>query len=125
MNINPTSLSLAGPILAIGFRFSKNQTLWIFFSFFSLALLTLYQVVHFALIFYQVIRVFVDQRRIEMSQSDEAHFFQGLGWVAVGLKLGVIESIIGFVPAGFESAILRRVLRFLGRACLIVGVIKG
>jgi hypothetical protein len=69
--------------------------------------------------------VFVDQRRIETSKSDEAHLLRGVGWVTAGLKLGAIESVIGFVSVGFGSILIRRILRLLGRACLVIGAVKG
>jgi hypothetical protein len=45
--------------------------------------------------------------------------------MATGIKLGAIETVVGFAPAGFGGAITRRILRLLGRACLIVGIVKG
>ena len=114
-----------GSILVIGFQFQRSRELWVFFSSVTLALLTLFQAVNFVLTFYQLIRVFVDQHRIEASQSDEAHLFKGIGWVAAGIKLGAIETLVAFAPAGFGGAFMRRVLRLLGRACLSIGVLKG
>jgi hypothetical protein len=116
---------ISGSILIIGFRSQGAQVLWTFFSSLTIALLTIYQAINFVLTFYQLIRVFVDQSRIEASQSDEAHLFQGIGWIAVGIKLGAIESVIAFAPSGFGGALTRRALRFLGRACLTIGVVKG
>ena len=79
----------------------------------------------FFLAFYQLLRVFIDQRRIETSQSDEAHLIRGIGWVAGGLKLGAIETLLGFAPVGFGGAFTRRLLRLLARACLVIGIVKG
>lgn len=69
----------------------------------------------------------MNQRRIDNTQrtEDEVHLFNGLGWITVGIKLGAIESIIGFVDASFGLAMTRRILKLLGRACLIIGVVKG
>jgi hypothetical protein len=116
---------IVGSIMAIGFSSDKNQAVWTFFSSLTIAILTAYQAINFCLTFYQLIRVFIDQRRIDASQSDEAHLFHGIGWIATGIKLGALESVVGFAPAGFGGAITRRILRMLGRACLIIGIVKG
>lgn len=68
---------------------------------------------------------FVDKRRIEATSSDEAHLVLGIGWISGGLKLGAIETVIGFANAGFGTAMTRRILRVLSRAFLIIGVVKG
>jgi len=117
--------TIRGSILAIGFRSESDQALWTFFSSLIIAILAIYQAINFVLTFYQLLRVFIDKRRIETSESDEAHFFHGIGWIAAGIKLGAIETVIGFAPAGFEGAITRRILRLLGRGCLIIGIVKG
>lgn len=116
---------IGGTILAIGFTNSKDQTLWTFFSALTLALLTAYQATNFVLSFYQLIRVIIDKRRIEVSGVDEAHMARGIGWIATGLKLGAIETVVGFADVGFGGAFTRRILRLIGRACLIIGVVKG
>lgn len=69
----------------------------------------------------------MNQRRIDSTNrsDDEVHLVNGLGWIAGGIKLGAIESVIGFVDASFGLAMTRRILRLLGRACLIIGVVKG
>ena len=113
------------PRVAIGFVNSSDQSLWTFFSSLTLALLTTYQAINFVLTFYQLIRALVDKRRIEVMKSDEAHMVRGMGWISLGIKLGAIESVIGFAPSSFGSAFTRRILRFIGRACLIIGVVKG
>jgi hypothetical protein len=117
--------TLPGSILAIGFRSESDQALWTFFSSLTIAILAIYQAINFVLTFYQLLRVFIDKRRIETSGSDEAHLFHGIGWIAGGIKLGAIETVVGFAPAGFGGAITRRILRLLGRGCLIIGIVKG
>lgn len=57
--------------------------------------------------------------------SDEAHLFKGIVWICIGLKLGAIESVIGFANIGFAGAMSRRLLRFLSRGFLTVGLAKG
>ena len=72
-------------------------------------------------------RAFVNQRNIEANgnMDNEAYLFRGTGWMAAGIKLGAIENVVGFVPGSFGVSLLRRLLRMLGRACLIIGVMKG
>jgi hypothetical protein len=100
----------------------------VFFTAFTLALLTAYQVLTFTLTFYRLVKAFVDLRRMESSSSTptSTHLFKGIGWIAGGLKLGAIETVVGFIPdGGFGIAMTRRILRFLSRAFIIIGVVKG
>ena len=65
------------------------------------------------------------QRDLEAASSDEAYLFKGIGWMSVGLKLGAVETVIGFAQAGFGGVLTRRILRLLCRACLCIGILKG
>ncbi|GLB39973.1 hypothetical protein LshimejAT787_0704830 [Lyophyllum shimeji] len=112
-------------VLAIGFSNDKNQTLWTFSTSLTLALLTAYQAINFTFAFYRLIKALLDQRRIDTTSSDEVHLFKGIGWITGGLKLGAIETVIGFAAAGFGSAMTRRIIRLLARACLVIGLVKG
>lgn len=61
-----------------------------------------------------------------MSGSDRRYLFRGTGWIAVGVGLGGVETVLGFVGEGeFGLFFSRRLLRLLGRACLVIGVAKG
>lgn len=79
------------------------------------------------LTFYRIVKALVDQRRIEASGTEETErrLFNGVGWLALGTKLGAIETVIGFADGGFGLFFTRRLLRLLARACLTIGVIKG
>ncbi|KAF5384152.1 hypothetical protein D9615_003189 [Tricholomella constricta] len=112
-------------VIAIGFSSAKNETLWTFFTSLTLALLAVYQAINFTFAFYRLIKALLDQRRIETTSSDEAHLFKGIGWITGALKLGAIETVIGFAGGGFGGAITRRVIRMLARACLTIGLVKG
>jgi hypothetical protein len=82
----------------------------------------------FALTFYCHVEGLANNRRqIQTSAVDEdwSHLFGKLGWTAAGVKLGAIETVLGFTDAGFGQDITRRVLRLLSRACLCVAVAKG
>lgn len=47
----------------------------------------------------------------------------GMGWFSAGVKLGALEAIIGFAGGSFEVSMTRRVMRFVGRTCLCMGLI--
>ncbi|KAG1721448.1 hypothetical protein EDB19DRAFT_1917312 [Suillus lakei] len=64
-------------------------------------------------------------QRIETKHTDEHHFFNGTGWISIGIKLGAIESIVGFTAGGFAVPLTRRILRLIGRVCMIIGALKG
>jgi len=112
-------------VMAIGFSNVKNQTLWTFFTSLTLALLTGYQAINFSFAFYRMVTALLEQRRIEATSSDEAHLFRGIGWITGGLKLGAIETVLGFTAGGFERSMVRRIMRFLARATLCIGLVKG
>lgn len=99
--------------------------LWSFFNSITLALLTAYQAINFCFAFIRLTKIFLNQRRIEMSSTDEAHLFRGTGWITGALKLGAIETVIGFADGNFGVALTRRILRFLARAFLCIGIVKG
>lgn len=112
-------------VLAIGFRNQHDQSLWTFFTSLTLALLTAYQAINFCFAFFRIAKAFIMQRRIETTSSDEAYLFKGIAWIAGGLKLGAIDSVVGFAQGGFGGALTRRILRFLSRAFLCIGIVKG
>lgn len=125
----------------IGFSSLIMQRLALFFGAAALALLALLQVLLFFLSFLRIARGLHDERRIvararKVSAADDASFmsdrsrervhrFKGLPYVALGLKLGAIESLVGLFAAGFAGAVSRRVIRLFSRGFLVVGVIKG
>ncbi|KAF5391315.1 hypothetical protein D9757_002082 [Collybiopsis confluens] len=111
--------------LAVGFSSAHDKTLWTFFTDFDLGFVAGYQALNFSFAFFRLSKAFLEQERIESSGVDEALLFKGTGWIAVGIKLGAIETVIGFVRPQFGLVLARRILRTLGRASLIVGVFKG
>lgn len=115
-----------GPTLVVGFT---NDTVRIFLDSVVLVLLVAFQATCFCVAFLRLIKAFINQRRIETSSDggseQEVHLFNGLGWMAGGIKLGALDAVIGFAGGGYGGAITRRILRFLSRACLVIGVVKG
>jgi len=112
-------------IIAVGFT---NETVRSFMDGLVLVLFVIFQALNFCAVFLRLVKAFLNQRRIDTSEKgseDEVHLFNGLGWIAAGIKLGAVEGLIGFAAGGFGEALTRRILRFLGRACLVIGVLKG
>lgn len=103
----------------------RDRNIWSFFTSLTLALLAAYQLMSFCLAFYRLVRAIITQRLIEVAANDETQLLRGTAWVALGLKLGEIETIIGFVENVYWSAMTRRILRMLARASLVIGLIKG
>lgn len=103
---------------------NNNELLWLNLSRLSLALYATIQILFFFLAFYRLIGAFRGQQRIE-STLDKHHRFNGIGWITVGIMLGVIESIVGFATGGFAVPLSRRILRLTARSSLIIGVLKG
>lgn len=111
----------------IGVRFT-DRNLQMFFNSLALILLVTFQALNFCACFYRLVQAMVDQKRIDSTvngNDNERHFFNGTGWIALGIKLGAVESIVGFASGDFGLSLTRRILLFLGRACLIIGVVKG
>ncbi|KIJ63572.1 hypothetical protein HYDPIDRAFT_29366 [Hydnomerulius pinastri MD-312] len=123
VGISIESLSTKVP-LAIGFT-HNSESLWLSLSEFSLALYTTIQIIFFLLAFYRLAKAFLDQRRIELTHSDEHHFYNGIAWITVGIEIGVIETLAGFAQGSFAVALARRILRLVARFILMIGLLKG
>ena len=109
----------------IGFIDSRQETLWTFFSSVTLALLAGCQATVFFFTFLRLVHAILSKRRIETSSMDAAHFLRGIPWLSAALKLGSIETVVGFAGGQFGVAFTRRMFRFLSRACLCIGLAKG
>ncbi|KAI0061233.1 hypothetical protein BV25DRAFT_1827110 [Artomyces pyxidatus] len=121
-------VGISGPVeLAIGTGSIDLQFARSFFSSLSLVLMAIYEVATFFTFFIRLAGAFLGQRHIEAS-SDDVHrtiLFKGTGWIAVGVKVCAIETVLGFVSGGFGIFLTRRILRMIGRACVIIGTVKG
>lgn len=93
----------------------------------ALVLLILMHAVAFLSSVARIFKIILEKKRIEVAknQDNEAAMINGLGWMAAGIKFGFVEAILGFVGGSFATIIVRRGLRFLSRAFLIIGAIKG
>ncbi|KAE9404096.1 hypothetical protein BT96DRAFT_917069 [Gymnopus androsaceus JB14] len=111
--------------LAIGFSNAHSKTIWTFLTDFDLGFITCYQFLNFAFAFFRLAKAFLEQQRIESSETDEMVLFRGTGWVAFGILLGAVETCVGFIYPQFGLVLTRRILRLLGRASLVIGIFKG
>jgi hypothetical protein len=110
----------------VTFRDDRARFVWPFFSSVTLALFTLFQASCFCFAFYRLMRALWIQRKFEADSKDAAVLFRGIGWINAGIKLGAIETVVGFVfYGGIPIAYVRRILRMLSRAFLSIGVAKG
>ncbi|KAJ3793269.1 hypothetical protein GGU11DRAFT_417436 [Lentinula aff. detonsa] len=116
---------IIGTTVAVGFSDPYNKTLWTIFTDFDLGFITTYQILNFSFAFFRLAKAFLEQQRIETSDTDEALLLRGTGWITLGIKLGAVETAIGFVSPQFGVVLARRILRLLGRASLIIGLLEG
>ena len=116
-----------GDQVAVGPDLSSFQFGREFLRSISQALLVIYQGLTFLVFFVRLASCVLAQYNIEDRAASEWEgiLFRGLGWLAVGAKLSALESAIGFATTSFGVILTRRVLRMIGRACIIIGVIKG
>jgi hypothetical protein len=117
---------LSSDTLSLPQDFTNNSnSLWLSLSQLSLGLYANYQCLAALLAVYRLFTACFDQRRIDTDNTDECHFFNGTGWIALGIGLGAVECIVGFAAGGFAIPLSRRILRLISRACIIIGALKG
>ncbi|KXN89696.1 hypothetical protein AN958_05236 [Leucoagaricus sp. SymC.cos] len=110
----------------VTFRDARARFVWPFFSSATLALFVVFQASCFFFAFYRLMRAILTQRKFEVSSKDAAVLFRGIGWINIGIKVGAIETVVGFVLfGGVPIAYVRRTLRMFSRAFICIGVAKG
>jgi hypothetical protein len=111
---------------AVGFLDEKARLLWTFFNLFSLALLVVFEVVAFFLLFARGMKVILHRRRSQsMGGMGEIHRFGGTILMNLGILLSLVETLIGFAPQSFTLEITRRGVKTVGRILIILGLLKG
>jgi hypothetical protein len=113
-------------VVPIAVRY-KVEGLQTFFNSLVLIILIIFHAGVFLLCSSRLVKAIYEKTRIEIARdaANEAAFINGLGWTALGIKLGFVEAIVGFFGDSFCTITIRRGLRFLSRACLIIGDVKG
>ncbi|KAG8922806.1 hypothetical protein FRC02_011606 [Tulasnella sp. 418] len=103
--------------LLVGFNSPQAQSTMLFFSSFTIGLLSGFQLlVSIGSLFY-IWRV--------RSQGHGGGVLSGFAWLGCGLVLGGVESFMGFGGICYALIIGRSVMRLLSRAAIIIGVILG
>ena len=109
-------------LLGIGFSSSALQTLSQIFASITLVILILYQAFFFLSSVY-VGASLAQERRVggNFFEGFTMPTMAGIIWLSIGIKMGFVETILGFVNGGFSIILARRVLRMTSRCCLIIG----
>jgi len=90
----------------------------------SLVVATVYQAIHFCLAFLRFFQRANRPDRSSVTSEHEPRLYsrRGTGWLAVGLKLGAIEAVVGFAGFVYAPSLTRRYLRAVGRTFMVAGV---
>ncbi|EJD41557.1 hypothetical protein AURDEDRAFT_186509 [Auricularia subglabra TFB-10046 SS5] len=127
LGVRYTPLQLPGGKTTLGVGFANAAALgpWNIIANTTLALVTAYQAIHFCVAFLHFFqKAFRGERAFSTASERDLRLYSmnGTGWLAVGLKLGAVETVLGFAGFTFAPTIVRRVLRVLGRAFVLIGV---
>lgn len=112
--------------LAIGFGRAGDETIWQFFTSVALVLLIVIQAFIFCFSIYVAVSL-LQERRLSRSffEGCDMPTIRGVVWIALGVKLGAIETVLGFVNDGFAIILTRRILRMASRCCLGIGALHS
>ena len=93
----------------------------------ALAVFIIYQASAFFLTGFRIARHFYMERDESFSRRPNKAMMtiKGTGWLAAGIKMGAIETLLAFISNGWELVLARRLCRLLGRILLVVGLMKG
>ena len=128
--------------ILIGFPSRGLFSLNAFFTSLTLALLILFQAIVFLIAFFRLIVAVLNQRKFQNKGRDAYHLVKGVlhtlsasvftdfillgvAWLSAGLKLGAIETLVGFMGGSFEAVLARKIVHCISRVLLCVGIIKG
>ena len=97
---------------------------WMILSNLSLVVATVYQAIHFCLAFLHFFQRANRPDRSSVTSEPDPRLYsrRGTGWLAVGLKLGAIEAVVGFAGFAYAPSLTRRYLRTVGRTFMVAGV---
>jgi hypothetical protein len=109
------------------FANDRARVIWSLLNSTALAVLAIYQASTFFLTGFRLARHFFMERDESLSRrpNKDAMTIKGTGWLAAGIKLGAIETLLAFIPNGWELVFARRLCRLLGRIFLLIGILKG
>ena len=94
---------------------------------FSLAVLAVFEVVAFFLLFARLMNVIHHTRRTELANGiGEVHHPRGIILMNLGMLLSLVETLIGFTQQSFVVAIARRGIKTAyGRILITSGLMRG
>jgi len=97
---------------------------WMIVSNLSIVVDTVHQQIHFCIAFLHFFQRANRPDRSSATSEHEPRLYsrRGTGWLAVSLKLGVIESVVGFAGFAYAPSLTRRYLRTVGRTVMLAGV---
>jgi hypothetical protein len=109
------------------FENDQARVIWTLLNSVASAVFTVYQATTFFLTGFRLARHFVMERDESLSHrpNNGVMTIKGTGWLAAGIKMGAIETMLAFIPNGWELVFARRLCRLLGRIFLLVGILKG
>jgi len=111
----------------VDFTNDRARVIWSLLNSIALAVFIIYQASIFFLTGFRLARHFVMERDEALSRrpNKDAMTIRGTGWLAAGIKLAAVETLLAFIPNGWELVFARRLCRLLGRVFLLVGIMKG
>ncbi|KAH7101734.1 hypothetical protein BKA62DRAFT_702083 [Auriculariales sp. MPI-PUGE-AT-0066] len=124
IGIRYTAVQLPDGRVTLGVGFLNNAALtpWTFMSNSSLALVTAYQAIHFCLAFLHFFQRAYTQNGAASERDPRLFSKRGTGWLAVGLKIGAIETVVGFAGFAYTPSLVRRILRAASRLFMVAGI---
>lgn len=105
----------------------QARVIWSLLNSIAMAVFIIYQATTFFLTGFRLSRHFFMERDESLSRrpNNDAMTIKGTGWLAAGIKLAAIETLLAFIPNGWELVFARRLCRLLGRIFLLIGLLKG
>lgn len=110
----------SGTLYSLYFSTERDESFWLVFTSLTLGILTAFQATIFCFIVYRL--VFILARRNSEQYDAASHEVRGIVWVSAGVKIGALESLLGFAGGSFGIALARRIMRFSSRVCLCIGL---
>lgn len=125
--VGPSSSDTASYRFRVEFINGRAKVIWSLLNSIALAVFIIYQASTFFLTGFRLSRHFLLETDESLSRrpNKDTMTIKGTGWLAVGIKLGAIETLLAFIPNGWELVFARRLCRLLGRIFLLIGIMKG
>ena len=88
----------------------------------TLGILTVSEGVAISINIFRLYKEF-EQRRIPngLQENMDRNLGNRLIWFTAGMIFDIVEVVIGTAAITFSGALLRRILKFIGRFCLVIG----